>query len=356
MIFVGNEREGYLAEEIATELHLKMEYVEESCNIETQVNHIMNCDTDDFVIYDISQYVNDDVDIAEQIYRIHKAKKAKAIIYAPGFLPQSNVIRALYEKDIKNFVFSIVPGQIKDDLQKCMNGYYDVNPIEGLESLSDELHESEESKKNIKTVALVGACERIGTTTQAFQIIKYLQLMGYTACYIEMNNTGYVNLLNEYYDDVKIDEDLEMITYMNIDMFFNVNRINEYLALNYDFYVYDYGVFSSIDFNRVSFLEKDIRIIVAGIKPNEIESINSVFMSGFYKDVSYIFSHIPENEKKDVYELMLESAKSTYFAEYTPDMFVLKKYDMYSKILNVEESPDYKKGKKSLFSRFKGKK
>ena len=208
MIFVGSEKEGYLVAEIADELHLKMEYVAESSYIENQVNKIMNSDTDDYVIYDISQYINEDVKIAEQIHRIHKAKKAKPIIYAPGYLPRSKVIKALYSQGITNYVFSIVPGQIKDDLEKCINGYYDVNPIEGLVSVSEELEQQESNKSAIRSVALVGACERIGTTTQAIQIVKYLQLMGYKTCYIEMNNTEYIKLLREYYDGVKVDDEL----------------------------------------------------------------------------------------------------------------------------------------------------
>lgn len=355
MIFVGSEKEGYLVAEIADELHLKMEYVAESSYIENQVNKIMNSDTDDYVIYDISQYINEDVKIAEQIHRIHKAKKAKPIIYAPGYLPRSKVIKALYSQGITNYVFSIVPGQIKDDLEKCINGYYDVNPIEGLVSVSEELEQQESNKSTIRSVALVGACERIGTTTQAIQVVKYLQLMGYKTCYIEMNNTEYIKLIKEYYDGVKIDDELEKITYMNVDMYFNPNRINEYLDLGYDFYVYDYGVINSIDFNRVSFLEKNIRIIVGGIKANEIESINNVFMSDFYKNVLHIFSFIPENEQKDVYELMEEKADCTFFAEYAPDMFTLKKYSMYHKMLNVEEKSENKNSKKSFFSKFKGK-
>lgn len=356
MIFVGNEKAGYFVTEVAKELSIPMEYVDEASYIETQVNRIMNCKSEDFIVYDIAQYINEANQIAEQIYRIQRAKNAKVIIYAPGFVPKSNAIKALYQKGITNFVFPVIPSKIKEDLQKCINGYFDVNPIEELNEIKEETQEVEKNDKNIKSIALVGACSRIGTTTQAFQIIKYLQLIGYNACYIEMNNRGYVNLINECYEGTEFDDDLEKVTYMNIDMFYNMNRINEYLTLNYDFYVYDYGVFDAIDFNRVSFLEKEVRVVVAGIKANEIIATNAIFTGQFYRDVQFIFSFVADSEKKDVYELMEEKADQTFFAEYTPDMFTLKNYETYEKMLNVEIKEDPKQNRRSLFSKFKRKK
>lgn len=346
MIFVGHQNNAYLAAEVAKEYGLEFELVQENYNIKEQINQIMMQRTNDYIIYDISQYINEAEEIAEQIYRISKAKSSVVIIYAPGYVVESKLIKELYRYGFVNFVLSVIPTDIKDDIVKCMNGYYTANPIPEIDVIREGVEKDLQNTKKVRTIAVAGCCSRIGTTTQAMQIIKYIQLLGYKACYIQMNSNKYVELIREYNDPVYYDEDLEWVGYMNVDMFYNINRINEYLALDYDFYIYDFGVYNAIDFNKVSYLEKDIKIFVGGIKPNEIENMNAVFSNAFYKDVLFIYSFVPENERKDILQLMDEKADSTYFADYAPDMFTLKKYDIYKKMINLEEQKKQIKSKR----------
>ena len=65
--------------------------------------------------------------------------------------------------------------------------------------------------KNRKTIAVVGSLSRIGTTTQCLQIVKYFQSCGKKACYIEFNNTGFLNALKKYYTDIQEKENMEHI-------------------------------------------------------------------------------------------------------------------------------------------------
>ena len=117
------------------------------------------------------------------------------------------------------------------------------------------------------TIAVAGVCPRIGTTTQAFQIIKYLNYNGYTACYIEANQNLFLDDLAYAYADVEIDESAGKICYQNTDMFYKKERITDILKMGYDFYIYDFGCYNSKGFNSVAFLEKDKSIIICGSSP-----------------------------------------------------------------------------------------
>ena len=63
-------------------------------------------------------------------------------------------------------------------------------------------------------VGVAGACCRMGVTTQAMQIVKYLMSCGKKVCYVELNSTGFVQDLVEVYAVVlwmKIKERLRML-------------------------------------------------------------------------------------------------------------------------------------------------
>lgn len=51
----------------------------------------------------------------------------------------------------------------------------------------------------MKTIGVLGAQGRIGTTTQALQITGCLKEFGYDAAYMEMGNQKYVDELNNVY-------------------------------------------------------------------------------------------------------------------------------------------------------------
>ena len=168
----------------------------------------------------------------------------------------------------------------------------------------------------------MGSVGRIGTTTQCIQMVKYLNIQNKKACYIEMNPNGYLELLKEFYDEgVTIDEQLGKITYQNVDMFYKKDKISDILKLGYDYYIYDFGTYRPDDFALISFLEKNIKFVVCGTKPNELLYMQQALQVFYDNDVNYIFSFSPESEHEDVLALMEEKAECTYFATFTPDLF-----------------------------------
>lgn len=69
-------------------------------------------------------------------------------------------------------------------------------------------------------------------------------------------------------------------------MFDRQEKIADILQLGYNFYVYDYGVYNSADFNKTSFLEKNVKIFVVGSKPNELPYTTNI-LHGLISEEQY---------------------------------------------------------------------
>ena len=209
-----------------------------------------------------------------------------------------------------------------------------------------------------ETIAVAGCCRRIGTTTQALQIIKYILLNGCRACYIQMNDYGFVEKIASYYTDVLEDKEMGRVTYENIDMYYNLNRLPDILNMEYEYYIYDCGVYEQDDFNKISFLEKNIKIIVGGSKVNEIEYMTNAISTTYHTDVKYIFNYIEDvkDTKNDIIELMDNLEERTYFAPYAPNSFRLSpEYSIYDSMIQCQPADGSLPIKKKKFSLFRRK-
>lgn len=168
------------------------------------------------------------------------------------------------------------------------------------------------------TIAVAGVQSRIGTTTQAMQIVGYLKIMGYTVAYVDLTEKLYLEQIQKLYKGVSIKEGGKGILYNDIEMY---SSISELKGETYDFLVKDYGNMKE-NFNRVSYLEQDIQIICCGAKPNEMFEIAESLKQEELKAAHYIFSFVPPDQKAGIVEAMGSRKERTYFAAYNPDPFV----------------------------------
>ena len=99
------------------------------------------------------------------------------------------------------------------------------------------------------------------------------------------------------------------------------------------------------------FFEKNIRIVVCGGSPDEIDRLTAM-ISQLYSDdkIYYVFSFVANHDKQNVLDIMSERKSKCYFAPYSPDCFAQisdENADMYYDILGIEKP----KKKKGLFRR-----
>lgn len=206
------------------------------------------------------------------------------------------------------------------------------------------------TNQNKTTIAVMGIMHRIGTTIQAIMLTKYLMDSGYRAAYIEMNKSGYVRALADSYEGVREEKESGKIQYQGIDMFTRPENIRDILDMPYTHYIYDFGSLS--DEIPMSWMEKNLKIVVAGSKPQELEAFRGVIKKIYRQDPAYIFSFSAEDERNAILSQMGKSAGKTYFSDYCPDPFAAEGSDIYSRILNVQSMhKNASKERKGIFRR-----
>lgn len=359
IIFIGSAEKGYFAEEIAEKKGKEFAYVKSNSRIELQKTEILEHQGVEYMIFDIQQYLDSAEEIAKQIITIRNCNNATVIIYASGYMLKNKVLVELCKVGIKNFIIGVTLSEIKQQLELALAGYYEANGFEELEIIT--LQEQEEERRreaSYKLIGVAGAMSRIGTTTQALQVVKYLLYKGYKACYIEMNDTGYVENVAAFYDCENVDEDMGEVFFMNVHHFYRQDKISEILKLGYDFYVYDYGVCGSQNFNRTSYLEKDIRLACVGAKVSEVVYTTTLIENEFYTDIYYLFIHVPEADRKGLKESMKDKEERIYFPCYSPEAyeFAIDNLPIYEDIIPLDNKSKDIPQRKSIRDMFKRKK
>ena len=357
IIFVGTRERGFFCEDVASKIDTACEYVEANIHIDSQVKQIMDYkEKCEYLVFDIEQYADDAEVIIDWILKIRDAVNCKIIIYAVSYSPQSELVSGLYEKGIKNYIFSSYLSDKKEDLELCITGYFENFGYEDKRGISfnaeEEQSEDEENRKTLtKTIGIAGSIKRMGTTTQALQIVKYLLFKGYKAAYYEMNNHKFVEAVADAYSDVDKDDIDGVVKYQKVDMYYKADKLKEVQNKDYDFIVYDFGVYSDHDFNKVSFLEKDIQIFVVGSKPDEFSKTYNVIKNNFYNNVFYIFNFTSDTEKKDLLELMEDKSEYTFFADTAKDPFTFGNPEIYEKMIPLSSVKEEKVEKRGFFRR-----
>lgn len=345
LLFVGDKSAGYWTEEPAKVNQQNVEYVESNLNIKNQTNEILRMRQEEvkYVVYDLEQYSVNATEIADEILNIYRAGNAEPIFLATSFLPSSELVVKLQQRGFNKFIFAFSDVEKKTELEKCMNGYYNATSPEQL--LDIPVEEQDTTKRNRVTISVGGAYPRMGTTTLAVQLVKYLLYCGKKACYIEMNSSGFVQMLQEVYELEELVQDKGKVRYGSVDMYYRQDLIPEILHMDYEYFVYDYGAFKSPDFNKISFLEKDIKLMTVGSNPGELQSATELIGNIFYQDIKYVFNFTSSADQADLLEMMGDKAGDTFFLDYCPDMFHYVPADFYTKIFpsvvpeEVSETP-----------------
>ena len=356
ILFVGDEGKGFFLEDIAAETGNQIKYTGFLPHI-SEAKAVMAESNYDYIVIDITQFIDTAVDISGELKSVYTTIAVPIIIFAPGFQTNSEILYALSSAGMTRFITGVTPAMQRGQFKSCLQSNQpEPQQIENAAPITPAQETDLPQSRRYKTISLCGACRRIGTTTQAVQIIKYLQFNGYKAAYIEMNNNGFVVDLAKIYEDIIYEnKGVERITYKNVDFYFKQEQLSDILKRDYDFFVFDYGSADDPYFNAISFIEKDIPIIVCGTAPNEWAATNAVIGKTLLNDAYYIFSFCDVSEHAEIMELMQQKAKKTIFPGYAPDFsqYRADRNNLYRQIIKVENLSVSKPVKKGLFGRRK---
>ena len=253
------------------------------------------------------------------------------------------LIEKLLNAGFKNFILATSLAKQYEEYSKCLEGYYEENGI--------DIKAAEEPqqiiRQKVKTIGIAGTIPRIGTTTTSLQLVKYIESRGYNAAYVEINTLKYIEQCEKLYADVKRDNNKSYLKYNGIRMYVSSN-MGEVMSDDYNYIICDYGAVVDPSFNKVSFLEKDLNIFVAGTKANEIECVQPLLQSPIYREAKYIFNFTPENDKEDIKDMMMDKKDDTYFNVLVADPFDYIHNPEYERLLPLGEAKENNTEKKKL--------
>ena len=112
-----------------------------------------------------------------------------------------------------------------------------------------------------------------------------------------------------------------------------MKKYTEIMGFGYDFLIYDMGSFQNFDEkDKESFIQKDVKIVVAGNKAWETPHLKKVKDELYKNDLIFIFNFTPEDEKSIIKDMMKKISEKIYFADYVPYPFQIKNKLMYETI------------------------
>lgn len=357
IIFVGKEGNGYFVKEVAESMRKEVTFIAPKSSIKEQMNDILLAAKEgaELIIYDVEEYIDEPETIVNQIVSIKKTNNVKPAILAPTLSEKNVILKGCIDNGIKDFIASYeTSSQKKEQLIKIITEFYDANGRPEVDRIKQAVEEDKLIQQSYKTIAVAGSCHRMGTTTQAIQITKYLTFKGYKACYIEMNSNKYINRtliergtdmsftekLRTTFEAEFLNENLGVMKYEGVDMLYNQDKLYELLRSGYDFFIYDYGVYNDKGFNKAAFLKDERRFFVVGSDATELDYTIDVAQNYSYRDCDFIFSFVAKEEWPDVIKVM-DSARNVekgaseskcFFTDYTPSPYILSNIELYERM------------------------
>ena len=236
ILFVGNERVGARVAEVSGK---EVEFTGDVTHI-ADIKDTIISKSYWAVIFDLSTFLDDYNTLAEEIDNLNHVSGARFLFYYLGKTPRSNLVYALTERGFTGFVTESIAGLANKQLQTALDGFASIEPYKP-EHVSEDKVEQTSIEKKPTVISVAGCCNRIGTTTQALQIIKYLQFLGHKAAYIQLNDSEYVQKAAGLYSAEDIDRSLGRVTLNGTDLYSKPDQIAEIRGMGYEYLVYDFG-------------------------------------------------------------------------------------------------------------------
>ena len=362
ILFVGEQDKGWFVPETVEKKNEKCEYSGFVSSLEELSKTILQGSFTAVVLHLPSIVIMDYQNIGKFCKNLMIANgNIRIVVMAEGYNINFRIIQAAIAAGVSFFMLGTNAGMLKNELLDALDGKTNIEAVFEQLPTEDQRDKKKNEIENVfssaKTIAIAGSMHRIGTTTQALQIVKHLILEGYTACYIQLNASDYVQRIAEFYTDSVHNEDAGRVSYQNLEMYYKKEKIADILTKNYDYYIYDFGSMLDNEFTLVQYLEKDVRIIVCGSKANELSFIQPVLELVSAAGAEFVFSFTSEADRRDILKLMEEQQKHTYFSGYIPDPFSYEpsSKEIYSDIIRHDKSKkaETQKQKFRIFSRRK---
>lgn len=288
--------------------------------------NIKNFSETDKIIVDITALQDSDSEIVQafEMLRI-MASDLQIIVLATDRYEGDELLTKFFQMSIYDIIVSNDFLEIAEELVICLKEgkrYKDALRFKDYKPL-DKLIAKNEIKKeaNKVLVGIAGTEHRIGVTHNSIVLANYLRARGYIVAVVNFNDNTHYKSIAESYDESISKK--EYFTIKGVDYYFNSNcdNIGKILGKTYNFIVVDFGTYQDCD--RMIFNTSDIRIVIAGSKPWELEHVNALFDSAEEEELvryQYCFNFVKKENRNTIQEGM-ERLGQVHFLNYTEDPF-----------------------------------
>ena len=299
---------------------------------------LRNLNSIDYLIIDLQAIENltSDDEIISKITLIRKMYNLRIIVIAQGYKHGNILLGKIFNLGIYNIVTEIDDIKFKEELEKALSiegmsfgnsiKYKIDNQIIAVNQTTKLIKENYIRVKQTVNIGVVGTEKHIGASTMAINLTKYLsELTNIKACYIENNNHNSIGNLIEN-KEALYSENMNRITYKGIDMFLKPKNMSDILANNYNFYIYDYGALNELtEEEKMSFLTRDLKIVVSGNKIWEIPNLINCFQIIGEDTSTYLVFNFAKESEKENFRISLGNywKERTTFSEYITDPFIV---------------------------------
>lgn len=299
---------------------------------------LRNLNSIDYLIIDLQAIENltSDDEIISKITLIRKMYNLRIIVIAQGYKHGNILLGKIFNLGIYNIVTEIDDIKFKEELEKALSiegmsfgnsiKYKIDSQIIAVNQTTKLIKENYIRVKQTVNIGVVGTEKHIGATTMAINLTKYLsELTNIKACYIENNNHNSIGNLIEN-KEALYSESMNRITYKGIDMFLKPKNMSDILANNYNFYIYDYGALNELtEEEKMSFLTRDLKIVVSGNKIWEIPNLINCFQIIGEDTSTYLVFNFAKESEKENFRISLGNywKERTTFSEYITDPFIV---------------------------------
>lgn len=283
---------------------------------------LRNLNSIDYLIIDLQaiEKLTQEYEIVSKITLIRKMYNLRIIILAKGYKFGNMLLGKIFNLGIYNIITATEENKYKEELEKVFSQ-------EGINYIR---------VKQTVSIGVVGTEKHIGATTLALNLAKYLsELTNIKTCYIENNNHNSIINLIDNKESIYV-ENSDKITFKGLDMFLKPKNMSDILTNDYNFFIYDYGALNEIsEEEKMSFLTRDLKIVVSGNKIWEIPNLIKCFQIIGEDINTYLVFNFAKESEKETFRISLGDfwKERAIYSENVTDPFEVKNRYFFETIL-----------------------
>lgn len=321
LIFVTGDKNAAVFDEICKEENIFVNKIKNNQDIKRLViNNMANFNHCKYFAVDLSAVRNTDGEIIEALQAYSAMYHGNLIIVAIGHSADDSLLIRLRENGFTNIITEPSTENIKAALyEQTQAPPIPIVPppspsMPKIRTIVQEKVVIKRLKQHV-TISICGSQSRIGTTTQALLLAKFLRNMDAKVCYVELSKNRHISAMAKVY---QMNENPErgFVQMEGIDMFYKYD-LGYIVSCGYEFIILDWGVFDG-SFTQ-NYITSDVKIVTAGAKAWEMQYLSAVFEGlGEMSGINFIFSFTAPDEQSYIVDMMGKFKDTTYFSEYAP--------------------------------------